>query len=31
MGKKEEKLTIMDGGKKIEFLYSELTQEAQAQ
>ena len=31
MAKKEEKLTIMNDGKEIEFLYSELTEEAQAQ
>ena len=28
---KEEKLTIMNDGKEIEFLYSELSEEAQAQ
>jgi len=31
MSKKEEKLTIMNDGKEIEFLYSDLTEEAQAQ
>ena len=31
MAKKEEKLTIMNDGKEIEFLYSDLTEEAQAQ
>jgi hypothetical protein len=31
MAKKEEKLTIMDNGKEIEFLYSELSEEAKAQ
>ena len=31
MAKKEEKLTIMSDGKEIEFLYSDLTEEAQAQ
>ena len=31
MSKKEEKLTIMDNGREIEFLYSELSEEAQAQ
>lgn len=31
MAKKEEKLTIMNDGKEIEFLYSELSEEAQAQ
>ena len=31
MAKKEEKLTIMNDGKEIEFLYSDLTDEAQAQ
>jgi hypothetical protein len=31
MAKKEEKLTIMNDGKEIEFLYSDLTEEAKAQ
>tara|TARA_R100000234_G_C4996423_1_gene178178 strand:+ start:66 stop:299 length:234 start_codon:yes stop_codon:yes gene_type:complete len=31
MVKKEEKLTIMDNGKEVEFLYSELSEEAKAQ
>mgnify|MGYP001177079659 FL=1 len=31
MAKKEEKLTIMNDGKEIEFLYSDLSEEAQAQ
>tara|TARA_R100001460_G_scaffold28324_3_gene56804 strand:+ start:2435 stop:2668 length:234 start_codon:yes stop_codon:yes gene_type:complete len=31
MAKKEEKLTIMNNDKEIEFLYSDLTEEAQAQ
>jgi|TARA_R100000081_G_C4635915_1_gene75378 hypothetical protein len=31
MAEKEQKLTIMNDGKEIEFLYSELTEEAQAQ
>jgi hypothetical protein len=31
MSKKEEKLTIMHDGKEIQFLYSDLTEEAQAQ
>jgi hypothetical protein len=31
MAKKEEKLTIMNDGNEIEFLYSDLTEEAQAQ
>lgn len=31
MAKKEEKLTIMNDGKEIEFLYSGLSEEAQAQ
>ena len=31
MSKKEEKLTIMNDGKEIKFLYSDLTEEAQAQ
>lgn len=31
MSKKEEKLTIMHDGKEIKFLYSDLTEEAQAQ
>lgn len=31
MAKKEEKLKIMNDGKEIEFLYSDLTEEAQAQ
>jgi len=31
MSKKEEKLIIMNDGKEVEFLYSELTEEAQAQ
>lgn len=31
MSKKEEKLTIMNDGKEIQFLYSDLTEEAQAQ
>ena len=30
MAKKEEKLTIMNDGNEIEFLYSDLTEEAQA-
>ena len=31
MAKKEEKLKIMNDGKEIEFLYSDLSEEAQAQ
>lgn len=31
MAKKEEKLTIMNDGKEIKFLYSDLTEEAKAQ
>ena len=31
MAKKEEKLTIMNDGKEIELLYSDLSEEAQAQ
>tara|TARA_X000001388_G_scaffold75736_1_gene71245 strand:+ start:360 stop:593 length:234 start_codon:yes stop_codon:yes gene_type:complete len=31
MAKKEEKLIIMNDGNEIEFLYSDLTEEAQAQ
>lgn len=31
MSKKEEKLTIMHDGEEIKFLYSDLTEEAQAQ
>jgi len=31
MSKKEEKLTIMNDGKEIKFLYSDLTEEAKAQ
>ena len=31
MAEKEQKLTIMNDGKEIEFLYSDLTEEAQAQ
>ena len=31
MAKKEEKLKIMSDGKEIEFLYSDLSEEAQAQ
>lgn len=31
MAEKEQKLTIMNDGKEIEFLYSDLTEEAKAQ